>query len=175
MHIPSVQHLAYCERGDSSDGDGANDQDTSHISETSSNSTGSRDLSQSLPDLFLPGDSATEVSLHVSGHETAGDDISDILPLSGGILARWIVNPVPLGIKCLSQLNTQVLLDLTARPSQGHTILKRSAPIGGETCDETSPKRRCTTYDLNVFQLTNEGRKHPVHKDVTHLEDPESK
>jgi len=69
-----------------------NDQDTSHISETSSNSTDSGDSSQSLPDLFLPHDCPAESSSHVSESETAGDNISDILPRSGGNPAGSIVN-----------------------------------------------------------------------------------
>jgi len=60
MHIRSARDLAYSDRGESSDGNVVNDQDTSDIFETSSNSTDSGDLSQSLPNQFVPCDSASE-------------------------------------------------------------------------------------------------------------------
>jgi len=72
------------------------------------------------------------------------------MPLWGGILARAIVNPVPLVMRRLSQLNTQPLLDSTGRPFQGEKIFKRSAPIAGERSDENSPKRRCVTYHFHA-------------------------
>jgi len=172
MHSRSVRDLAYSERGESSDRKAANGQDTSHISEPSSNSTDSGDLSQSLPNLLLPHDSTSESSLEVSDSEIAGDNISDILPLLGEILTRSIVNRVPLGIKRLSQLNTQPLLDLTGRLSQGDKIVKGLASIGGKPYDENSRKRQCATYDFHVSQLTNKRRKRPADQDVMYGEDP---
>jgi len=175
MHIRSARDLAYSERGECSDGDAVNDQDTSHISETSSNSTDSRYSRQFLSSPFLSRDSVSESSLHVSEYETAGDNISDILPLSEGILARSIVNQVPRGIKRLSQLNTQPVLDLNGHPSQGDKILKCSAPNCGKPCNENSPKRRCTTYFFHVSHLANKGRKRPAEQDVVIREDNVSK
>jgi len=59
MHIRSARNVAYSERCEGSEGGAANDRDTSHISETSSHSRDSGDLSQSLLNLFLPRNSAS--------------------------------------------------------------------------------------------------------------------
>jgi len=83
--LPSARDVAYSARGESRDDNVASDQDTSHISETSSNSTDSGHSCQSLHNHLLLRDSACESSLDVSESEAGGDIISDILPRSGGI------------------------------------------------------------------------------------------
>ena len=87
MHIREARDLAYSESAPSSDTDGTNNKHTSHISKTSSPGSDSGDRREFRPNLFLHNESGSESSSHVSESETAGDNIPDILPLNGVILA----------------------------------------------------------------------------------------
>jgi len=175
MHIREARDLAYSESAQSSDTDGTNNKHTSHISETSSPGSDSGDRREFRPNLFLHNESGSESSSHVSESETAGDNIPDILPLNGGILARSIPSRTTLGIKRASQLNTRLHLESNARPSQGDKILKRGALSGCASDDEISSKRQRRELNSQQEQLPGEGLKRRAEPGDGECQDPRSK
>ena len=132
----------------SSDTDDAREDDTSHLSESSSGLLDS-----------------------VHGSEI----LFTILPRPPVGHAKWLGNGIPLLAKSLSEQNRQLPLNVLHRPAQGEDDPMHCKQFDEDYRMEDTPEKHCLNYLIKEYPRSEETRKRRAGFDAESTKDPKCK